>query len=282
MYGYGILNNHVPTLRATVMGANGGGASITDADVLAFISAASITDTTQKSAINTLVTGLKTAGIWTKMKAIYPFVGGTASAHKFNLKDPRDLDAAFRLTFSGGWTHSSTGALPNGTTGYADTFLTPSTSLSQNSTHISYYSRTNTAGSGIDFGVFANPPQVGLYAYIKYTDGKSYFRINRASGTAENEKVMTSANVFYILNRVTTYAGEILFVNNTKTSFGANSTGLSNLKIPIGALNNAGVYSSYSNKESAFASIGDGLSDTEASDFYTAVQAFNTTLSRNN
>jgi hypothetical protein len=30
----------------------------------------------------------------------------------------------------------------------------------------------------------------------------------------------------------------------------------------------------------AFASIGDGLSDTEASDFYAAVQAFQTTLSR--
>jgi hypothetical protein len=37
----------------------------------------------------------------------------------------------------------------------------------------------------------------------------------------------------------------------------------------------------YDNKELAFASIGDGLTDTEASNFYTAVQTFQTTLSRN-
>ena len=92
-----------------------------DADALAFITAAAITDATQQTAIDTLVKGMKADGIWTKMKAIYPFVGGTATTHKWNLKDPRDLDAAFRLVFNGGWTHSSNGALPNGTNGYADT-----------------------------------------------------------------------------------------------------------------------------------------------------------------
>jgi hypothetical protein len=35
-----------------------------------------------------------------------------------------------------------------------------------------------------------------------------------------------------------------------------------------------------SNRECAFSSIGDGLTDTQASNFYTAVQAFQTTLSR--
>ena len=86
-----------------------------DLDALAFLTAAGITDSTIISAINTLVVSLKNFGIWTKMRAIYPFVGGTALTHKWNLKDPRDLDIAFRLVFSGGWTHSSTGALANGT-----------------------------------------------------------------------------------------------------------------------------------------------------------------------
>ena len=95
-------------------------------DAQKFILAAGITDATQKSAINTLVDDLKTYGIWSKTKAIYPMVGGTATTHKYNLKDPRDLDAAFRLSFSGGWTHSSNGALPNGITAYSDTFLNAS------------------------------------------------------------------------------------------------------------------------------------------------------------
>jgi hypothetical protein len=37
----------------------------------------------------------------------------------------------------------------------------------------------------------------------------------------------------------------------------------------------------FGNKECAFSSIGDGLTNTEVSNLYTAVQAFNTTLSRN-
>ena len=56
-----------------------------DADAQAFITAAVITDNTQITAINTLVTDLKAYNIWSKMKALYPFVGGTASTHKWNL-----------------------------------------------------------------------------------------------------------------------------------------------------------------------------------------------------
>ncbi len=41
-----------------------------DADAQAFITAAGITDNTQKSAIETLVTDLKGYGIWTKMSAL--------------------------------------------------------------------------------------------------------------------------------------------------------------------------------------------------------------------
>ena len=93
-----------------------------DPDAQAFITAAAITDSTQQNAINTLVIALKGYSIWTKMKAIYPIVGGVASSHKYNLKDPRDLDAAFRLTFTVGWTHSANGMTPS--VAYANTFLT--------------------------------------------------------------------------------------------------------------------------------------------------------------
>jgi hypothetical protein len=42
----------------------------------------------------------------------------------------------------------------------------------------------------------------------------------------------------------------------------------------------SGIRDFYDNKELAFSSIGDGLTDTEAANFYTAVQAFQTTLGR--
>jgi hypothetical protein len=262
----------------SLINSMGSGAAAIDADAQAFITAAAITDSTQQTAINTLVTDLKGYGIWTKMKAIYPFVGGTASTHKWNLKDPRDLDAAYRLVFNGGWTHSSTGALPNGTTAYADTKLTPSSVLSQNSTHISYYSRTNNISGGVDFGTQNSLFTNQLSLAIKETDGKTYFRINRG-GTAESNMVLADSRLFYIINR-TSSSQEILFTNTTKNTFNYNSTGLANYSLFLGALNNVGSPLYYGTKESAFASIGDGLSDTEAANFYTAVQSFNTTLNR--
>jgi len=96
----------------------------TDTDALAFLQAAGITDSIISNAVCSLVVGLKADGIWNKFNAIYPFVGGTASTHKWNLKDPRDLNAAYRLTFNGGWTHDSQGIKGNGANTYADTYFT--------------------------------------------------------------------------------------------------------------------------------------------------------------
>jgi hypothetical protein len=255
-----------------------GGAG-TDADAQAFITAAAITDATQQSAINTLVIDLKSYGIWTKMKAMYPFVGGTASAHKFNLKDPRDLNAAFRLVFSGGWTHNSNGALPNGTNGYADTFLTPSTSLLQNSSHISYYSRTQSNGTEVEIGSSTgfSPGDTGSLIEIR-TSNITYFRIN-SPGTYVTYTDADS-RAFYISNRT---ASNVVngWRNSTKVGTGTTlSTGLSNRTFWLAGFNSTGA-AFYSTKQCAFASIGDGLTDTEASNLYTAVQAYQTTLSRN-
>lgn len=254
--------------------SSSGGALSYDADALAFITAASITDNTQKTAINTLVTDLKTYNIWTKMKALYPFVGGNATSHKFNLKDPRDLDVAFRLEFFGGWTHSNTGALPNGTTGYAETY---SKDITDNSS-IWYYSRTNNTTNSIEMGVYNNSYSdtlIGGYfnnitnlgiksnsgGYVLYTSTTSsgFFGANRTSNVLLNG-----------------WHNGIKQGTNTNTS----SSDVITKTIWLGGYqSNAGLVAP-SNKESVFASIGDGLSDTEAASFYTAVQNFNTLLAR--
>ena len=252
----------------------------TDADAQAFIMAAGITDATQQSAIITLVTDLKGYGIWTKMKAIYPFVGGTASAHKFNLKDPRDLDAAFRLVFSGGWTHSSTGALPNGTNAYADSKLNSLNNTTQNSTHFSYYSRTNSNATEVEISSSTTITGGGTGSLLEIrTSGVSYYRVNSDLGYA----TYTDANSlgFYIANRT---ASNVIngWKNGSKVATATTaSKAQPNINYWIGALNQNNVGSFYTTKECAFASIGDGLTDTEAANLYTAVQAYQTTLSRN-
>ena len=49
----------------------------------------------------------------------------------------------------------------------------------------------------------------------------------------------------------------------------------------IGANDVNGTAGFYSTRQVAFATIGDGLSDTEATNLYTAVNKFQTSLSRN-
>lgn len=250
----------------------------TDADAQAFITAASITDDTQKSAINTLVTDLKGYGIWSKMKAIYPFVGGTASTHKYNLKDPRDLDAAYRLVFSGGWTHSSNGATPNGTNGYANTKLIPSTSLAANSSHLSFYSRSNISQIVSEMGSRNGNDSTGILLVIGRSLNTSQYRVN--TGATYINYSDTNSLGMMTVNRTASNLQNSFRNGVLKSTDTTSSNGLTTLEITISGWN-IGYISGYSSKQCAFATIGDGLTNTEATDLYSAVQAFQTTLSRN-
>jgi hypothetical protein len=261
-------------------------ASGQDADALAFITAATITNPTQQSAIDTLVKALKTANIWTKMKALYPFVGGTAAQHRFNLKDPRTVDAAFYLDFLGGGTHSANGYQPNGTTAYADTkfIIAQVYPSSITNIHVSYYSRTNTNSYNI-IGMQDDSVGQGSQVYIQDNGSIQYYSaLNTNSNSITVNKVQSSIG-HYLTSRTSLtslkgYRDGVVQGSNTTPSSSSNLR--STLPFVIGAtiykLSSIQYY--YGNKESAFASIGDGLTDTEAANFYTAVQAFQTTLGR--
>jgi hypothetical protein len=249
-----------------------------DADAQAFITATGISGT-NANAINTLVIDLKAANIWTKMKALYPMVGGTATAHKFNLKNPLDTDAAFRLVFSGGGTHSSNGYLPNGTNAYADTFLTPSVTLTSSNNHLSIYNRTNTAANtGVDIGSYnAGSPFFYCLFYTRFT-GDLFLLAN--GNTSFPTTSNTNSQGMYIMSKISA-SNTSGYKNNTKVINNALSgTGISTQKIFIGASNNAGTSGNFNNREIAFSSIGDGLTDAEALSFYNAVQTYQTTLGR--
>lgn len=262
-------------------------------DAWAFLDAAGITSSRQQRAVIELVRGLKHAQLWSKMKAIYPFVGGTATTHKFNLKDPRDADAAFRLSFNGGWTHSSTGADPNGITGYADTYIAPNSILSQNSTHYSIYHRENRGGSDgymVSFGAqsvdgfdrnWIIPREGGPPTNTSSLTVNSKFVAPTADAVQFTD---TNSQAYYLISRTsnslqTGYRNGISQSTNTKTN-----TALVNSRLYLGAYN---TYSSsvntanyFSNLQIAFATIGDGLTDSEATALYNIVQRYQIALGR--
>jgi hypothetical protein len=234
------------------------GLPTTDPDAQAFITAAAITDPTQQTAINTLVVDLKGYSIWTKMKAVYPFVGGTASTHKFNLKDPRDLDAAFRLTFSGGWTHNSNGITGNGVNTQALTKLIPNTSLSTTSGGLGFYLRSAISNDAYDFAssfgsffgiALYNTAKYYMYGSVTFKAGApslGLYSLNRVGGTTKG--FLNGVNDLTEVSSATLATTTVAFQTNLRNY--------------------------------AFGYISDGLTDTEAANLYTAVQAFQTTLSR--
>ena len=259
--------------------SGGGGV---DADAQAFITAASITDTTQQSAITTLVTDLKGYGIWSKMKALYPFVGGTAAQHRFNLKDPRTVNAAFYLDFLGGGTHSATGYLPNGTTSYADTKLIPSAVQTLNSNGMGMYLGTlNTAiaSDPIHMGVVQSPSQASVLLVNKANTNI----FARGNGNFIASSTINALGL--ISSHKTSSTLTTLYKNSTNVGSGNSGGSLPTVRIALANVS-AGPSSfipygsGWTNSEHRLTYISDGLDSTDMTNLYNSVQAYQTTLGR--
>lgn len=256
----------------------------TDSDATAFlVASANDGDPTISAAINTLVIALKAAGVWTKCNAIYPVVGGTAAKHKWNLKDPQDTDGAFRLTFTGSWTHAAGGMTAGANPSYADTKLQPSTVLSTSNTHLASYACTNTNTGPTDLGAHGNSNNNVMYHYSR-SGGNFQAVHSQTAGAAEYITVASSdSRGFWVSSRRSASDFEA-YKNGSSigTYTSASTVALPTETIWLADRNlNGSAYGTPSDKQYAFFSIGASLTDTEVADYYTAVQAFQTTLGRN-
>lgn len=268
MYGYG----NSMFLATTGILARGSGGGI-DPDAQAFITAAGITDPTQQAAINTLVVDLKGYNIWTKFKAIYPIVGGSASSHAVNLKTP----GTYNLTFATGWTHSSTGITPNGNT-YANTGININSVMSLNSMAFGVYSRTNSSGSTTAGAGAGAASQNSCFIIERWTDNIFYGQVNTTTNTSI---AVTNSSGFYQASRTASNAVRLVR-NTTHATSSAASTAKPNLFFLFGARSIDLSNSTFQNssRQIAFGYLSDGFTQTECDNLYTAVQAFQTTLSR--
>jgi len=242
------------------------GLPTTDPDAQAFITAAAITDPTQQSAINTLVVDLKGYSIWTKMLTVYPFVGGTSTSHSYNLKNT----SVGQLTYSTGVTHSSLGINGNGTA-YCNTGLKASTiGISQNSAAAGVYVGTTANQAQFQYGTFGN---FHLYKYAVTTYAPA---VNNALVAAN---YVAGTNVGFAQSSRNN-SSDILFKDKGLTA--------STLTVASQALNsvldiwilNANNYGGGTTNKVSFFYISTGLTASELTNMYTAVQAFQTTLGR--
>ena len=245
-----------------------------DPDAEAFLTATGITDETITSAIDGLVVDLKAAGIWTKMNAIYPYVGGTATTHKYNLKDPQDLDSAFRIGWVGTITHNSNGVTGDGTTGYGTTWLNASSELGGGLNDVSgfTYSRTN-ALDDVDFGAYDGN---GFQINPRNPSGQLANRCNTAT---LNTPANSNSAALIGISRLGS-ASYNLNINKSHSTVANASTSAPNRDIFLLALNNAGTAAAHSARNIALQCFGYGLTTGEIDNLVDANEAFQTTLGR--
>ncbi len=217
-----------------------------------------------------------TVNFWDKFPAIYPYLGGTSSTNKFNLKDPRDADAAFRLVFSGGFTHSGAGCAGNGTNGYANTKLIPNTSLSLNDTSMNNYVNSSMVSSvGYVMGIF----RAGKYLYI---------RRGTSPGGLDNgvNSVAIAVGVTYTGGRMVSLSRAAAanfkrFETGNADATITNASGiLSTEEFYLFGLNENGSPNSYNGFTHAWDSIGASISSAEFLILDSIVNDFQTNLNR--
>lgn len=270
-FGEKLTQGQTPT-QLGLIGSNNFGF---DTDTIAYIlrvttAGGSLTDDEQ-NAVDTLVKKMKTDGIWTKMKAVYPFIGSSAAACAQNLKS-----SSFTGTFSGTWTYASTGVKGNGSSNIFNTTLIPNTDLSQNDAHTSCYIRDNATNGKMQMGQYTGGRVAIMGA--KYNTVSAYIGINStenltAADTGTVRGLLTQSRI--VSNTSKYYKNASVYDTNV-----TNSTTPGTFSIYIGCINVNNTAFFPDTVEFAFASIGDGLTDTDTSNLYSAVQTFNTSLSR--
>jgi len=237
----------------------------------AWITATGETDATILGALNTLESDLTTYGLTSKMKALYPFVGGTSTKHSYNFMNT----AAFQITWFGGVTHDSNGITGNGTNSYGNTGFIASSQLT-NFESMGIYVRTNVSENKYDIGSFNG----ATATIINSRDTSNQIATTCMDGTLNYATSITDSRGFVVANRTTTTDKQI-YKNTTKYSATNLQGGYSTVSNYILAYNGIGTPTAYSSRNLAFAYFANTLTDTEESNLYTAVQAFQTTLSRN-
>ena len=241
-----------------------------DPDAKKFIDSSGIQSETLMKSINTFVVQLKAASLWGKFMAIYPMAGGTWQTTKWNLKDPRNTDAAYRLTLHGGSLCNASGVLFEGNEDYADTHLYDSI-LTYNDNSISYYSETQNKVDGYDMGCIDNAApynELAIYNSIDASNWFGYYAWGFVPAKTTGLFLFSSTAV-----NVKRYEdGVVTSEKNSNPVYG-----FSNKPILIGTVE-ASI--SGGHRECSLATIGKGLSDQEALSFYKIAQSFENSLAR--
>lgn len=254
-----------------------------DPDAQNFINTAGITNSTEQSAINTLVISLKSYNLWSnKMFCIYPFVGGTSVTCSYNLIDP----TKYQITWGGGVTFNSSGVTGNGTNGFGNTQFNPnvvnSTTGITTSFSYSIYSRTQSYSNNIELGNAGNNGVSSMAIYAGRADTNALIDNYSSSQGRSFWSTASTRGLFLCsrtaINNLVAYRNTTLERTRTTTESASNITDMNRSCYLLAY--NFSTPGGYSSRQLAFSHIGLGLTATEITNLYNTQQTFQTSLGR--
>lgn len=226
----------------------------------------------QMSAINTLCVSGKANGWFSAMLALYPFLGNSATCDSFNLINP----ATFQITWNGTVVHNSGGVTPDGTTGYGDTGLVPSTSLDPSNTSQGLYATVVNDGGGFDNGSVSD----ALPSFFWVTANHSGEPDIATGNTSSRIVSGTSSPGFVSCTNTAATTTELYFNGLPQASGAAGTPILPPYSIFIGGFNRNGSLANANSNTYALYAVGGTLTAPQVVLMYSDIQAFQTSLSR--
>ena len=253
-----------------------------------YVTATGITEASHIAALEQLELDLFAAnlitdtGTSTLIKALHLYGGslGTAAAHKWNFLNALDTDAAFRDTYSGGLTHSTSGITGNGTDGYIDCHFAHSDFAGQNDAHVLSYCRNNTTTGYKSLWGAINTSFLGTIFFPRATANLliSLFG-STGSGTANAD-----ASGLWIHSRTGATADNLY--RNGALFYAQGFT--SNASYPAANIlhlatdyNESALTYRYSDANICAKGFGNGLTATQANDYADCLNTYFTTLGLN-
>lgn len=278
-----LRNRNKNTMSAYRLGGGG-----FDPDAQAFIDAAGITGETQQSALNQLVLDLKGSGsttnnsnVWSDLITFYPFCpidDSTANenTYKLNLKDPRDLDAAYRLQFFNTPIYDATNGLSqNGSiNAYANTFIIIN-NISQFNTGVSYRYNNEVNVGNSDYPWAVNDLNT-TGARLRLINNQLIHYYNETSSNI----TVSPSNNRYTINRVDDSTSNLY--SNASIEGTDNTTVTTAPTLPIFLLcrNNGGSANSFSNLDLSYWAFHNTLSLNQIKDLDDSISNYLTAINR--
>jgi hypothetical protein len=244
----------------------------------AVVAAGGIVTAPMSAATDTLFVQLKGASLYTKIRRMYPFVGGVANSNKINGKSPGTND----IIFNGGWTHGYSGSTADGTTGYGNLGIIGAGGeglVGNNYHHSLYIGKAKTSGAAFEYDLGGSNDS-SQQAILESTDYR-YSRVSRGDNSQEYQQPPSNTTGFFANSSLDPTFTLQIRTTQTARSFAIGSWSIPTINLFLAARNDNGSTSAFATKEYSFLTIGERLTDGELANLGIIINTFQTSLLRN-